>query len=360
VDPQHLMHNNLVPPVFVESVVTDGVTQRSGGSLDVSPGMKAVEFHYTALSLRNPESVQFRYRLEGFDQDWVNPGSRRVAYYTNLPPGKYRFRVIAANDDGLWNDHGAVLDIELEPHFYQTETFDIGCVLFAVFIAIAANWAYTRVIRARAEHLSLVVEERTAELQESHRELEQLAHFDPLTALANRRMFVDDFRKMLLQRRGKQDEFALLLIDFDKFKRINDTFGHDAGDAFLVEAAKRLSALVRSSDCIARLGGDEFAILVAREHDQAGIGSVCDRIVHCFSSPIEFRGANIVTTVSVGAAMFPEHGKSEKELYKAADLALYEVKRKGRNNWLWYSPELREGSQSRTGSVTPDDRVSPG
>jgi diguanylate cyclase (GGDEF)-like protein len=359
-DPQHLMHNRIVPPVFVESVVADGVSRPFSGSLDVSPGMKAIEFQYTALSFRVPDRVQFRYRLEGYDHEWVDPGSRRVAYYTNLPPGKYRFRVIAANDDGLWNQQGAAVNIVLEPQFYQTGVFDAGCFVLTILIGIAASRAYTGVIGARARYLSLVVDKRTAELQESHRELEQLAHYDPLTALANRRMFLDDFHKMLEEMKGQQKGFALLLLDFDNFKRINDTFGHDAGDAFLVEASKRLASVVRASDLVARLGGDEFAILLAGGQDQEGIVRVCDRILHFFSAPIDFGGANIVTTVSIGVAVFPEHGETEDELYKAADLALYEAKGMGRNNWRWYHPETQDLASSEAAAVASGDRINPG
>jgi diguanylate cyclase (GGDEF)-like protein len=342
VDPQHLMHNSLIPPVSIESVVADGAEQSLGDSLEIKPGVKAIEIHYTALSLRIAERVRFKYQLEGYDHEWVDPGTRRVAYYMNVPPGKYRFHVIACNDDGLWNDQGSELTVVLKPRFYQTWLFYAACILFALMAMVAVNLSYTRVIRARARSLSKIVDQRTAELQESHRELELVAHFDPLTTLPNRRMFVEDFRKMLVHKPGSENEFALLLLDFDRFKEINDTFGHDVGDLFLIESAKRLTALIRSTDCVARLGGDEFAILVTGDRSQAGIVNVCDRIVHSLSAPINFRGAQISTTVSLGAAMFREHGDTEKELYKAADLALYEAKRRGRNNWCWYSSELHD------------------
>jgi diguanylate cyclase (GGDEF)-like protein len=357
VDPQHLLHNNVVPPVYVESVVADGVSRHFSGGLDISPGLKAIEFQYTALSFRVPDRVQFRYKLEGYDHDWVDPGSRRVAYYTKLPPGNYRFRVIAANDDGVWNERGAEVSMVLEPHFYQTRAFDAGCVILTILIGIAASRVYAKIVGARARYLSLIVEQRTAELQESHRELEQLAHYDPLTSLANRRMFLDDFHKMLERTKGKENGFALLLLDFDNFKRINDTFGHDAGDAFLVEASKRLAAVVRTSDLVARLGGDEFAILLAGGQDEAGIVRVCDRILNFFSTPIRFGGINIVTTVSIGVAVFPEHGESEDELYKSADLALYEAKNQGRNNWQWYCRGARDGIAPEPAAVTSGDRT---
>ncbi len=103
IDPAHMLHNPLPPPVRIEQVVTDGVAHPGQQDLQIRPGMKSIEFRYTGLSFLVPDRVRFRYRLEGYDREWVDAGPRRVAYYTNLSPGQYRFRVIAANDDGVWN-----------------------------------------------------------------------------------------------------------------------------------------------------------------------------------------------------------------------------------------------------------------
>lgn len=342
VDPRRLLHNPLLPPVRIESVSADGVAQRLNNGFEIAPGLKAIEFHYTALSLRVPERVKFKYQLEGYDPDWVDPGSRRVAYYTNLPPGSYRFRVIASNDDGLWNEQGASIEFVLKPYLYQTRLFLANCICLALFAVVSGIIYYTRLIRARARYLSKIVDERTAELRASHRELERLVRLDALTSLPNRRKFDEDLRTMC-ERTGFEDaHFSLLLVDFDKFKNINDTFGHDAGDAFLIEAATRLASVVRTSDSVARLGGDEFAILLGGDHDETSIMRLCDRIVQSFATGVIFRGATIRSSVSVGAAIFPKHGNTGAQLYKSADLALYEVKRRGRNSWSWYHPGLQE------------------
>jgi len=339
IDPMHLTHNDLIPPVIVESVVANGVVLPSSGDFQLAPGVASLEIHYTALSLRIPERVRFKYQLEGYDREWVDAGSRRAAYYTKLPPGEYRFSVIAANDDGLWNDQGASIGIVLKPRFYQTSFFYIACLFLAMLIAYAVNRLNTRLIRARATNLATVIEERTAELRKSQHELEILARFDTLTELPNRRLFTEEFDRMCDQAKGF--EFTLLLIDVDEFKAINDTFGHDAGDAFLVEASHRLVSAVRSTDKVARLGGDEFAILLSGNSDEDCLETICDRIVHSFSPAIDFNGASIKASVSVGIALFPEHGNTTETLYKSADLALYEAKRAGRNTWCSYGPEMQ-------------------
>ncbi|MGO9776562.1 MAG: diguanylate cyclase domain-containing protein [Terracidiphilus sp.] len=340
VDPAHMIHNDLIPPVIVESVAADGAVQPLSDDLQLTPGKKSIEIQYTALSLRIPSRVRFKYRLEGYENEWVDAGARRVAYYTNLPPGQYTFRVIAANDDGVWNLHGASVSFVLKPHFYQTKWFYLACLLLLILIAFAGNRITTRLIRARADQLARLVEEQTAELRKSQMDLEKLAHFDSLTTLPNRRHFIEDFDRMCAPETG--DIFTLLLIDVDDFKAINDTYGHDAGDAVLVETSNRLQSAVRSTDQVARLGGDEFSILLLGRHDEEWLKKICDRIVDSFSTPVSFNDDTIRTTISVGVASYPKDGDTQEKLYKNADIALYEAKRLGRNNWQKYSPELQQ------------------
>jgi hypothetical protein len=110
--------NALPPPVVVEAVRVDRQLQANRSELDLPPGSREIELEYTALSFAAPEKVKFKYRLEGYDADWVDPGTRRTAYYMNLRPGRYTFRVKAANNDGVWNENGAALSFRLEPRFY--------------------------------------------------------------------------------------------------------------------------------------------------------------------------------------------------------------------------------------------------
>jgi diguanylate cyclase (GGDEF)-like protein len=340
VDPAHMIHNDFIPPVIVESVAANGIVQPSGSNLRLAPGNKSIEIHYTSLSLRIPERVHFKYRLEGYDSEWIDAGARRVAYYTNLLPGQYTFRVIAANEDGVWNLHGASVNFVLKPHFYQTKWFYFVCLLLLILLVLAGNRITTRLIRARADQLARLVEEQTAELRKSQIELEKLARFDSLTTLPNRLHFTEDFDRMCAQE--TDDEFTLLLIDVDDFKAINDTYGHDAGDAFLVETSNRLQSAVRATDQVARLGGDEFSILLIGRRDEEWLHKICDRIVDSFSVPVAFNDLTIRATVSVGVASFPKDGDTQEKLYKSADIALYEAKRLGRNNWQKYRPELQQ------------------
>jgi signal transduction histidine kinase/CheY-like chemotaxis protein/ligand-binding sensor domain-containing protein len=165
IDPKHVRHNDLAPQVLVENVVVNDRPLPAGNEFQIAPGRYQIEFHFTALSFLIPERVQFKYQLEGYDHSWVDAGSRRVAYYDNLPPGEYRFRVIAANDDGLWNEEGASVKLALKPHFYETIWFYSLCGLIVIVGIFTIHHINTRRIRARAEELSRIVDERTKELQ---------------------------------------------------------------------------------------------------------------------------------------------------------------------------------------------------
>ena len=170
IDPRHISSNPLSPPVVIESVLVDNRPVSLGDDLQVAPGQDKIEFHYTALSFLIPERVRFKYQLEGYDRDWVDAGSRRVAYYNNLPPGKYRFRITAANDDGVWNHEGASINLVLQPHFYQTGWFYLLCFLAVIGAVFGVHRFNSRRFRERAEELSRMVDERTRNLQAEIRE----------------------------------------------------------------------------------------------------------------------------------------------------------------------------------------------
>jgi PAS domain S-box-containing protein len=165
IDPDRLTSNRLPPPVVIERIIINKA------ALDVSQdnrrpaGKGELEFHYTALSFLAPERVRFKYRLEGFDRDWIDVGTRRVAYYTNIPPGNYRFRVIACNNDDVWNHTGAAFEFYLRPAFYQTWWFYGLCVLALVVMSLGVYRIRVRQITAQQKKLVRLVNERTQELQ---------------------------------------------------------------------------------------------------------------------------------------------------------------------------------------------------
>ena len=156
---------------------------------------------------------------------------------------------------------------------------------------------------------------------------------DGLSGLANRRLFNDELRVHFALMARHRTPFALLLIDLDYFKQVNDTMGHDAGDAVLVAVARRLGEAVRETDRVARLGGDEFAVLMPDLVDAAAIAEVCSRIRESVRRPIHHAQSPLHVDASIGVACAPRDAATPDALYKAADLALYEAKATGRGCW---------------------------
>ena len=181
-DPQRLQTSPLSPNVVIEEVVVDHKNFDPRKLIRLPPGKGQMEFQFTALSLAAPEKIRFKYMLEGFDKDWVDAGTRRVAYYTNIPAGEYKFRVTANNHDGAWGEKGASSAITLQPHFYQTYSFALICSIFGAGVFVVAFRLRMRQLRANETKLVLLVDERTRALahqaralQESEKRFRQLA-----------------------------------------------------------------------------------------------------------------------------------------------------------------------------------------
>jgi PAS domain S-box-containing protein len=172
VDPSRF--NTLAPQVAIESVVINNRPVPIGQKLEIPTGKGDLEIQYTGLVLSAPEKVQFKYRLEEHDTDWVKAGTRRVAYYTNLPPKNYRFHVIASNNDGVWKETAATLEFRLKPHFYQTLPFYGLCVLALLLAGLGSYRLRVRHLIHRTNELEAKVAERTAEVVAQSGELAQL------------------------------------------------------------------------------------------------------------------------------------------------------------------------------------------
>ncbi|HMK39440.1 MAG TPA: two-component regulator propeller domain-containing protein, partial [Bacteroidota bacterium] len=179
IDPADITRNEIIPPVLIEEIVVDQKTVSRGGFISLPPGREKLEFHYTALSYVVPERVLFKYRLEGYDRDWVEAGTQRVAYYTNLPPGQYRFRVMACNDAGVWNETGASAGFELRPHFYETWWFYALSIIVMIGAVLGIHRARVRTLTSRGEQLENLVRLRTTELQDQRSFLRKIIDLNP-------------------------------------------------------------------------------------------------------------------------------------------------------------------------------------
>lgn len=225
--------------------------------------------------------------------------------------------------------------MQILPAWFQQTWFRVvvGFALAALLLLLMQ--ARTAMLRRRQRELETMVEVRTAELTTIQAQLHTLAYADALTGLPNRRLFTDELTRMTSQARRDGYTFGLLLIDLDHFKAINDTLGHDAGDALLVTVAERIRLAVRDTDIVARLGGDEFAVLLAAGTDAQSVKHVCSRIIASLVDRIIFNEHEMRVGASIGAAIIDRDNCSVEQAYKVADLALYQAKEHGRNRWYF-------------------------
>jgi PAS domain S-box-containing protein len=179
VDPERLTTNTVPPPVHLEEVSVDGHNFDLSRTAEARAGRGDIVLRYTGLSFLAPEKVRFKYKLEGYDRDWVDAGDRREAYYNNIPPGQYTFRVIACNNDGVWNQTGETYTIRLAPHFYQTFWFYAVCILGLGLVVVTAHGLRIRGLKVREQQLGLLVEKRTSELEEQRTFLRSVIDLNP-------------------------------------------------------------------------------------------------------------------------------------------------------------------------------------
>jgi len=178
------------------------------------------------------------------------------------------------------------------------------------------------------------------QLKETQKQLEKLAHFDELTGLFNRYQFNISLHKAILETQGIHQSFALLFIDLDNFKYINDTMGHEIGDAFLREVGNRLKSVIRTSDIVARFGGDEFVLILKNLRDQDYISNLADKVREVINTIFIIESKEIYASASIGIALYPQDGKTASELLKSADMAMYSAKNTGKNAYQFFMPEM--------------------
>lgn len=211
--------------------------------------------------------------------------------------------------------------------------------------ALSCKWQNARALRSQVESLELVVTDRTKGLEAANRQLRHLASHDTLTALPNRLLLDDRIGQAIVQAQRQSHEFALLVVDLDRFKLINDSLGHRAGDDLLREVAQRLKAAVRPIDTTARVGGDEFVILLGGPVTQSEAMQVGQRAIEAMAPPTRLLGIDVHISPSIGIALYPRDGATADALLARADAAMYSAKERGRNNVQCYAEGMSTATQ---------------
>ncbi|MEN8162688.1 MAG: trimethylamine methyltransferase family protein [Acidobacteriota bacterium] len=301
-------------------------------------------FDFAGLEFTAPEKNNYRYRMEGFDREWIQVGHRRHATYTNLGPGDYVFRVQASNNDGMWSPEGASIRVRVLPAVWQTWWFRAAAGLAFLILLAGAYRLRTRAIRRRNEDLEGLVERREQAEAEVRRYAEELEHstlHDRLTGLPNRALFLD--RLQVVMDRTRRDEnldFAVMVLDLDGFKLVNDSLGHVIGDELLSAITQRAESKLRSGDSLARLGADEFALLLSNVGDITALRRLLERMHRALDDPFKIRGHEIFSSVSIGVVVNSDSYRSPGEMLRDADTAMHRAKAAGRGTHVIFNPEM--------------------
>jgi two-component system cell cycle response regulator len=284
---------------------------------------------YTRItSTRNPHAVCTLHRDNHYD----------LILLDLLMPGMDGFQVMESLKEIEPDGYLPVLAVTAEPAHklralqggakdFVSKPFDLAEVLMRVH-----NMLEVRLLHEAARNYSMT--------------LESLALNDPLTGLANRRLLDDRMSMALVHARRNKSAMAVVYLDLDGFKQINDTLGHGAGDTLLKMVAERLEATVREEDTVARLGGDEFILALWHVSGADYAAGVASRAIEAVSEPYVIEGNTVCITTSAGVSIYPDHGEDADSLMKSADLALYEAKETGRNAYRMAAP---------TGLTTKDE-----
>ena len=341
------------PPVHIKDVLIDAERANRGasGNVEVPPGRHRVEISYVGLSLADPEKVRYRYQLSGFDPDWVDAGREAKAVYTNISPGTYEFRVLAAREGGAWSEPGAMLTLEQQPRIHETTWFRVVFAVAFILMVVAIFRGRVGQLNAQRKQLQLMVDERTHDLEQEKLKLEstnddkarllvqvadaakayeRLSKEDSLTGLSNRReldrILAHEFERAM--RNGRPLSVALADVDF--FKKINDLHSHAVGDNVLREVANVLKVGCRNIDMVGRYGGEEF-VLVLPEADVEVARQICERLrVAIESFDWASKKPGLKVTMSFGLATLSNEPSYER-LLALADGRLYDAKEGGRN-----------------------------
>ncbi len=378
--PDLIKPNSHVPPVVLTNFLrlnesfSPNSVMKSADAIQINYQDYLIAFEFAGLDYASPTNNQYSYKLEGFDEDWIEAGDLRRATYTNLPAGNYQFKVKASNNDGVWNEQGANLALTVLPAPWYSWWAYLGYTLIALLAAAMLFRSYLNKLHKEAQYRAQLEEEvksRTQELSLANEQLLNASVTDQLTGLHNRRYLsnIIEGECAKVQREvvklSKRNAISVetgprlfcLMFDLDGFKPINDTYGHDAGDQIICQVSDLLRKVCRKSDTVIRWGGDEF-LIVGRIEDMLEVNLLAERI----RSEIVKNGFDIGlkqrlhVSCSIGYSMYPfsplfPDSFSWEQVQIIADRALYCSKDAGRNHWTGIIATEKQPSVSLMNSL---------
>lgn len=330
-------------------VALGGEERRVEDTPKVRSGEGSLTVQFAPMILGNAQRVSCRYQLRGLEKQ-VTETQQREVQYGGLPAGNYEFWAQCWEPGMAAVSAPATFRFQVLPNFWQSWWARVVGALVLIGCFWGYVWLRMRALDRRRLELERAVAQRSAELMQKNKELEEISLTDPLTGTRNRRYFYETIptdiaqaQRSHLRGTGTEDteqpgqELIFVLVDIDRFKRVNDDLGHAAGDRLLQQVAKRLASVMRRSDDLVRWGGEEF-MLVCRTTDRENAAMLCGRVLEAFREvPFDVgNGVEIHKTCSIGWAPFPwlkddVGALSMENVIELADKALYLAKREGRN-----------------------------
>jgi diguanylate cyclase (GGDEF)-like protein len=325
------------PPRTIFTSVVSGRTELDPAhSFTLGYSSEALVTRFTALRFGRERDILFRYRLEPLFTTWRETPDRELQFPA-MPPGKYRLEVEARDTLSGWSDVPASFEFRVKAPWWREWWFMGASIMSAASLAGYLLRRRNERQEAIRRALENAVAERTRELSHQYRH-------DVLTGLPNRLLFAERLHRELLNARKDNVRVAVLFIDLDRFKRINDTWGHQTGDLFLQQIADRLRSGLRSGETIGRIGGDEFIVLIPGLVERFEAETRGWDLLRTLEAPIRIEGKNVFATMSVGIATFPDDALEPGALMAAADAAMYHAKAAGKNQVQPFEPGMTEAA----------------
>ncbi len=332
----HKSHNNYIPPLILNSVKVDNIPlqkhnleyQQKQFKLDHMEQL--ISFDFSVIDFKTPEQIQYFYQVKGLYEDWINVSNSRHVDLNELNPGDYQVVIKAINNDGRWQEQSLVLDVQVKPVWWNHDWVKVLAALFFLLLAFVLHNYRTYKIRKQNLLLEHQVNKRTIELQDLNDQLELAANSDFLTGLPNRMSFINEYEQKQKSPEANPLNSCIVLADVDNFKKINDQFGHSAGDLILIELSVIMKKLTRNQDLVARWGGEEF-IFYFNNKDAQETRVLVERIrEEIAASELSYQGQNISVTMTFGVCQ-RFSGMTLIDCINAADESMYQGKSQGRN-----------------------------
>jgi diguanylate cyclase (GGDEF)-like protein len=359
----HLLHPERAFDPVPPGVVITNIRNRE----DIYPATQMLKlpwsqfplsFQLSSPTMRNRSQLAFEYRMEGLQSNWIESRDG-TAVFSSLPPGAYTFTARARNVSLNSFSPTVRVQVQILPPWWKTWWFISLCALGSILAFVLIDRLRRRQLLERSHELEFQVKKRTEELEDriaqarvAEEKIKKLAFYDSLTHLPNRRLLSERLLQFLSTGARSDHLGALLFIDIDNFKTLNDTLGHRIGDLLLREAARRISACVRESDTVARLGGDEFVVILEglsqhTEEAAAQARAVAEKILALACQPYQFNGRECLSTSSIGITLIGQQPENTDDVLQRADIAMYQAKQSGGKTLHFFNPALQEEINAR-------------